>query len=117
MGYVLALLWLVLFVYCLVDVVRADEAQVRNLPKVGWILLVVLLPFAGSIAWLVAGRPAAATTGRGRFLAPRARRGPTAPDDDPEFLAQLARSNAQRERERRAREQHDEPGDEPPAGE
>ena len=30
MGYVLALLWLVLFVYCLVDVVRADEAHHRE---------------------------------------------------------------------------------------
>ena len=32
------------------------EAACRNLPKLAWIFIVLLLPLVGSIAWLVAGR-------------------------------------------------------------
>jgi hypothetical protein len=46
-----------LWVYCLVDVIGSPEHRVRNLPKVAWLLLVLLFPFVGSIAWLAAGRP------------------------------------------------------------
>lgn len=48
----------VLWVYCLVDVIGARDARVRNLPKVAWIVIVLLFPLVGSVAWLVAGRPA-----------------------------------------------------------
>ncbi len=46
-----------LWVYCLVDVISTPEGAVRNLQKVLWLLIVLLFPFVGSIAWLVAGRP------------------------------------------------------------
>lgn len=46
-----------LWTYCLVGVISCPPNRVRNLPKLVWVLLVVLLPFVGSIAWLVAGRP------------------------------------------------------------
>ena len=111
------LLWIAVLVYCLADVAQADEARVRTLPKAAWFLLVVIAPFVGGIAWFVWGRPLGATgaVGGRRSSSGARRAGPTAPDDDPEFLASLARSNAQRERERRLREQHDEPDGEPPA--
>jgi hypothetical protein len=53
----LSLMVLGLWVFCLVDAITTDESLCRNLPKIGWILLVVFLPLVGSIAWLLAGRP------------------------------------------------------------
>lgn len=50
----------VLWVYCVVDVVTRRPQDVRNLPKIGWLVLVLLFPVVGSVAWLVAGRPRAA---------------------------------------------------------
>jgi hypothetical protein len=86
----------VLFVACLVDAVQTPAEQTRNLPRWTWILLIVLVPFAGPIAWLFAGRP------RRRDAAPQAV-WPTrdfaaqprtiAPDDDPEFLRTLKKQN------------------------
>lgn len=106
------LLWIAVLVYCLVDVAQADQARVRTLPKAAWFLLVVVAPFVGGVAWLVWGRPLG-TAGGGRSSSGPRRAGPAAPDDDPDFLASIARSNAQRERERRLREQRDDPPDEP----
>ncbi|HEY0118763.1 MAG TPA: PLD nuclease N-terminal domain-containing protein [Cellulomonas sp.] len=107
------LLWFALLVYCLVDAAQAESARVRLLPKAVWILLIVVFPFGGSIMWFVWGRPVAGA-GRGRPSFGGRRSAPTAPDDDPDFLAGLARSNAQRERERRRRQQHDEAHDDRP---
>ncbi|KIQ07945.1 hypothetical protein ASG56_15695 [Rhodococcus sp. Leaf7] len=53
----LGLLIAVLWIFCLIDVITADEGGIRHLPKTVWLLLVVFLPLAGSIAWLAAGRP------------------------------------------------------------
>ncbi|QIK77279.1 PLDc_N domain-containing protein [Nocardioides piscis] len=52
---------IVLMVWCLIEAISTDEGRIRNLPKLWWILLILFFPLAGSIAWLVAGRPA--TTG------------------------------------------------------
>ena len=75
-----------LTIYALVDCARADETQIRNLPKWGWLLLIILLgPQAvaiGPIAYLIAGR----SKPKG-FRAPKRRILP--PDDDPEFLGRL----------------------------
>lgn len=57
MNGLLSLMVLGLWVFCLIHVITTDESLCRNLPKIGWILLVVFLPLVGSIAWLVAGRP------------------------------------------------------------
>lgn len=61
----LGLIVMVLWVFCLVDVIVADEHAVRNIPKIGWVIVVVLIPLLGSVLWLVAGRPA------GGYGAPR----------------------------------------------
>ena len=53
-----------LWTYCLVGVISCPPNRVRNLPKLVWVLLVVLFPFVGSIAWLVAGRPTGERPGR-----------------------------------------------------
>src|SRR5258706_16010238 len=52
-GFFLLALWL----FCIIDVIVTDEFRIRNLPKFGWLLIVLMLPDIGSIAWLIAGRP------------------------------------------------------------
>lgn len=112
MRYLPVLLWIALLVYSLVDAAQADSSRVRALPKPMWLLLIVLIPFMGPVAWLLAGRPVG-PSGRVRTSSGARRSQISAPDDDPEFLAALARSNRQRERERRQREKKDRPPDEP----
>ena len=105
--------------FCLLDVITTDASEVRHLPKFAWILLVVLINPVGGIAWLIAGRPHAdgrsvrsgpgplRPTGGGSTRSPRQRpAGPVAPDDDPEFLAELRR----REEELRRKQRRDEEG-------
>lgn len=53
----LGLFLLVLWVFCIVDVIMTDESRVRNMPKGLWLVVVLLLPDIGSILWLVAGHP------------------------------------------------------------
>jgi len=69
-------------IYAVVDCVQTDESQLRNLPKLVWVLLILLSSPIGAIAWFVAGRPRT-TPGR-----PSPRR-PLGPDDDPDFLRNL----------------------------
>lgn len=53
----LGLIVVVLWVGCLVDAICAEEHQVRHLPKVVWLLVVIAVPLLGSVLWLVFGRP------------------------------------------------------------
>ncbi len=46
-----------LWLFCLVDVITSDDGDIRHLPKVTWLLIVLFFPLVGSIAWLAAGRP------------------------------------------------------------
>jgi hypothetical protein len=105
------------WVYCLLDVIMADEYRIRNLSKTTWIMIVLFTFEVGAVAWLVAGRPQGparslpykGNTGRpvptypeydrpGRFAA-------TNPDDDEAFLRQVReRAEAQR---RAAKEQRE----------
>lgn len=87
-GGLVGLLALGLFVYCLVDVITTDEALVRNLPKLVWLLIVFFLPlYVGPLAWLLLGRPERAGFKPGDTNYRRSR--PLGPDDSPEFLAGL----------------------------
>ncbi len=62
---IFGLLTFALWVFCLVEVIRSEDGGIRHLPKLGWLLIVLFFPLAGSIAWLVAGRPiGAAQTSR-----------------------------------------------------
>jgi hypothetical protein len=92
------LLALALYIWFIVDVLRTPRTTVRNLPKIVWLLIVVLIPLLGGVLWIFAGRP---RSDRPRFGG-RRRRGPVAPDDDPTFLRQLDQ-DAWAERMRRRR--------------
>jgi hypothetical protein len=93
------------WIFCIIDVVTQPEQGIRTFPKLVWLLVVVLLMDIGSIAWLVAGRP------WGRAAQPRPTHGArSAPDDDPEFLAELQqRTDEQRRRAREIPERDDPP--------
>jgi hypothetical protein len=49
--------FLVLWIYCIYDVITTDDALVQHLPKLVWLLIVVLLSDLGSLLWLAFGRP------------------------------------------------------------
>ncbi|MGP4110093.1 PLD nuclease N-terminal domain-containing protein [Streptomyces sp. 4N509B] len=84
----LILLPLALAVYALVDCVTTKDEDVKHLPKVAWIFLIVLATVIGPLAWIFAGRERARRTPGGR----RGGGGWVAPDDNPEFLASLGGS-------------------------
>ena len=59
-------------------------------------LIVIVLPIIGAVLWFFLGRErlVRARLGGGGSV----RRGPRAPDDDPDFLRKLSREQAQEER-------------------
>ncbi|MEU8920836.1 PLD nuclease N-terminal domain-containing protein [Kitasatospora sp. NPDC048545] len=100
---------LAFWVWAFVDCLTTPEDEVKHLPKVVWVLIVLLFPPLGPIAWLIAGKqrgflPVAAADGRPGHPAgggpghPAGRGGrPLAPDDDPEFLASLKKDDKDHE--------------------
>jgi hypothetical protein len=56
-GGVVGIGFLILWIYCIYDVITTDEAIIRHLPKVVWPIIVILLSDIGSILWLALGRP------------------------------------------------------------
>jgi hypothetical protein len=117
------LLTLCLLVYCALNVITTPESEVRNLPKMVWLALVIFLPIVGGIAWLVAGRPMTTqrpgglpykgNTGRFPEYERPGRATAQSPEDDEAFLRALReRAEEQRKRAaeqaRRLRQQEDE---------
>ncbi|MFE3196058.1 PLDc N-terminal domain-containing protein [Nocardia sp. NPDC059240] len=51
------LITLVLWVYCLIDIITCPETGVRHLPKGLWLLIVIFIPTIGALLWLLLGRP------------------------------------------------------------
>ena len=97
----LFLIDLVMLVWAVIDCLSTDEYLVRNLPKVAWVFIILLFSPVGWIAWFVAGRPQQpARAGMGAQWKPgggfpedqRPQTRQVAPDDDPEFLRELAKT-------------------------
>ncbi|MGC4942050.1 PLD nuclease N-terminal domain-containing protein [Kribbella sp. DT2] len=89
MRYLPFLISLALTVYALFSCIQTRTEDVPYLPKLVWLVLIVFVPFAGPIVWLLMSRnarrperPVRRTPAPGR---------PVAPDDDPDFLATLER--------------------------
>ncbi|MFD0031252.1 PLD nuclease N-terminal domain-containing protein [Streptomyces sp. NPDC055059] len=95
------LLVLALWIYAFIDCLNTPEEEVRGLPKVVWVIIILLFGevLVGPIAWLVAGRRRHAPAGgsapsewhRGH------RTQWVAPDDNPEFLHSLREDAASSE--------------------
>ena len=94
----------VLWVYCVVDVITRRPEDVRHLPKVAWMVVVLLFPVVGSVAWLVAGRP----TGPRRRSAARERPAPSFPEYDRPGRAAASDGESDEEFLRRCRERAEE---------
>ncbi|MFH5822000.1 PLD nuclease N-terminal domain-containing protein [Georgenia sp. AZ-5] len=121
---VAVVLLLAVIIYALIDCVRTPGPSMpAGIPKAGWVVLILVFPGLGAVAWLVISRVARAETG-GRGGAarrpgqwspgpsrPGRRSGPVAPDDDPDFLARL-----EAERRRAARQKRGAAGDAGTAG-
>ncbi|RKN49441.1 PLD nuclease N-terminal domain-containing protein [Micromonospora endolithica] len=87
---------IVLAVCALISCLSAEEGEIRALPRVAWVLIILFFPLVGSIAWFVAGRQTSDGRPRTPWQAPsagaptgRKKSRPLAPDDDPEFLRSI----------------------------
>ncbi len=58
--------------YAIVDVIATDRLLIRNIGKIAWLMVVLLLPMVGSIAWFAFGRPL-----HSGFMPGSVRRGPS----------------------------------------
>ncbi|MEV4659218.1 PLD nuclease N-terminal domain-containing protein [Micromonospora sp. NPDC049301] len=98
----LFLVQIALAVCALISCLSAEEGQIRALPRIAWVLIILFFPLVGSIAWFVAGREPSSGARRtwpaGSGSAERSRR-PVAPDDDPEFLRSMQDRAQQQDQE------------------
>ncbi|KUP98052.1 PLD nuclease N-terminal domain-containing protein [Thermobifida cellulosilytica] len=103
LGGLITLLTIVLWVYAFFDALTCPAEEVRTLPKVLWLLVIVLFAVVGPLLWLFLGRPhtrpgtvvssvpavSADHLDPSDFHRPSGRSVPLGPDDDPEFLQRL----------------------------
>jgi hypothetical protein len=98
---------IVLAIFAIVDCLQTPDEEVRGLPRIAWLVIILFFPIIGAVVWLIAGREASGTD-RPRVAWPtgprtsqpdpqRHTRRVVAPDDDPEFLSQLGRSNSEQD--------------------
>jgi hypothetical protein len=95
---------IVLAVCALISCLSAEEGEIRALPRIAWVLIILFFPLLGSLAWFAAGReraPGRPGDGlpKGRVLPTRERPRPVAPDDDPEFLRSLGERSRREDQE------------------
>jgi len=104
-----------LTIFTVIDIALIDRSRVKGMPKLLWILICIVLVVIGPVLWFLLGRERLidAREAGGSFGPRPRRRGPVAPDDDPEFLGKLNRESAQEQRirdlEERLREIDDDP--------
>lgn len=56
MPFLFSLLVIALMIGALIDIITRDDSQVKYLPKMVWIIIVILLPLIGSALWFAIGR-------------------------------------------------------------
>jgi hypothetical protein len=78
-GFLAAVFW----VFSIVDCAVQPPTRHRGVPKPAWIAIVVFIPVIGGILWFTIGRRRANDKGAIRIVAP---------DDDPEFLRSISKS-------------------------
>ncbi|WP_129307548.1 PLD nuclease N-terminal domain-containing protein [Streptomyces sp. L2] len=91
------LLVLALWIYAFVDCLNTPEDEVRHLPKVVWVIVILLFGevLVGPVAWLLTGRVRRTAAAGGAAADGHAGPGSgwVAPDDNPEFLKSLERDD------------------------
>ncbi|MEU2548612.1 PLDc N-terminal domain-containing protein [Streptomyces roseolus] len=83
---------LALTIYAFIDCLNTPEDEVKHLPKVAWVIIILLFWIVGPIVWIFAGKARRITAGGGHGgRGGRGGRGGwVAPDDNPEFLKSLS---------------------------
>jgi hypothetical protein len=95
-------LGLMLMVFALVDIIRADRWTVRHLDKSMWIIIVILLPLIGSVLWFAIGGDYGRAVDLGSFGDPRRREAlPLVESTTERELAALNREIERHEQDRR----------------
>lgn len=79
-GFLAAIFW----VFSIVDCAVQPPTRHRGVPKAAWIAIVVLIPVIGGILWFALGRRRANDNGGAIRI--------VAPDDDPQFLRSISKS-------------------------
>lgn len=118
---------LALVIFAFIDCLNTPEDEVKHLPKIAWVFIILLFWVVGPIVWLAAGKNRQlAATGHTSSEWHRGRQARyVAPDDNPEFLKSLAEENKKdeqllknweadlrrREEELRRKERGEEPKD------
>jgi hypothetical protein len=84
----------------LISCLSTEDGEVKGLPRIGWVIIILLFPLVGGIAWFVAGR-GRQSAGKGGPWRPGSgfpehqRPGrAVAPDDNPDFLRKIDRDRA-----------------------
>ena len=72
-----------LVIYALMDCVQTTQDRMLHLPKLAWIVVIVVVPWVGPAAWILAGTHRTLPPGKGPVTGPRG------PEDDPDFLRSL----------------------------
>jgi hypothetical protein len=93
-----------LLIYAVIDCSRTPDDDVpASLPRTGWLVMIILLPFIGPVFWLIASRTedgagspprglgggSPRSQSGGGTAGTRRKRDPLGPDDDPDFLSGL----------------------------
>jgi hypothetical protein len=90
---------LALVIFAFIDCLNTPEDEVKHLPKIAWVFIILLFWIVGPIVWLVAGKNRQLAAGGGTpsewHRGHRAQY--VAPDDNPEFLKSLAQENKKEE--------------------
>jgi hypothetical protein len=86
LGALIAIALVAIQIYAIFDVAKSPQESVRNLPKWGWLVIVIFFGLLGSIAWFVGARTARPNgvqrirPGSGKIIPP---------DDNDEFLKKI----------------------------
>ncbi|MGW1767639.1 PLD nuclease N-terminal domain-containing protein [Streptomyces sp. NPDC002073] len=104
------LLVIALTIYAFIDCLHTPEEEVKHLPKVVWVIIILLFSIVGPVVWLFAGkkRAAAGGGGYGGGFGGGGRTRWVAPDDNPEFLRSLRDERADGGKDREADDKNDE---------
>jgi hypothetical protein len=104
---------LILTAAALISCLSAEDGDIRGLPRLVWVIIILLFSPIGAIAWFFVGRtpysrPNTKTwrpgSGFPEAERPRMR---TAPDDDPDFLKGIDRHRREAEAAKQAEEERE----------
>ncbi len=104
---------IILTAAALISCLSAEEGDIRGLPRIGWVIVILLFSPIGAIVWFFAGRTPSAGSRRqvwrpgGGFPESERPRRTVAPDDDPDFLKGIDRGRREQEAAQRAEEERE----------